>query len=343
MKVTTDHNAPHGFGHDEQQRNPHAGASAGAARMHVSVTHHDATAARQGNGTGSNKTKLVVVWTAIIALMCGVAGGYALSHAGTQQSSGASSTAGVTSLTSDDLDSTIGSYTHDGITTQITVRQVMEESPTSAAVRNADGTYAVPDSSLVLTAARHLVLNGICDSEGITVTDDEMNTYADVMFGTTDYDEIADSCGLDADSMRASARNGARRSKLKTEKTNTEEKTVPTPPTAPDGTDGNSSSDSSYATEEYGKYVTALVGDEWNNENQTWARTDGPYYEALDGLGSFTSTSATFDQATAAYSVAYQEYAASLESPDTAWLDYVNGETSDVSVNIDALSTSLPD
>ena len=105
------------------------------------------------------------------------------------------------------------------------------------------------------------------------------------------------------------------------------------PPAAPDVAEEGQEDT---PTPEYGAYVVELLGDEWDAENNTWAREDGPYYAALSAE-SFTSDAATYNQAVSAYYVAYQVYATEQSNVTAKWTEYVNGLFSGVSVDVYSL------
>ena len=90
------------------------------------------------------------------------------------------------------------------------------------------------------------------------------------------------------------------------------------------------------ATAEYGAYVVGLLGDEWDAEAETWARTDGPYYELMGDM-EFSSTSATYNQAVTAYYVAYAQYSEESGTSSQAWTDYVNTMLSTAEIDIYSL------
>ena len=89
---------------------------------------------------------------------------------------------------------------------------------------------------------------------------------------------------------------------------------------------------------EYGKYIVGLLGDEWDAKKDTWAKTDGDYYSAL-GEQKFSSKSATYDQANAAYYVAYQKYSTEYSAASAKWTTYVNERLSKASIQINTLAS----
>ena len=115
--------------------------------------------------------------------------------------------------------------------------------------------------------------------------------------------------------------------KLKEKVCSTQAGTIPDAPTAPaEGAEDT-------ATSDYGAYIVNLIGDEWDAANNTWARTDGPYYEALKDE-TWTPDSATYAQAQIAYAVAYKQYASDATASSGEWTAYVNGILSSASIQI---------
>lgn len=115
--------------------------------------------------------------------------------------------------------------------------------------------------------------------------------------------------------------------KLKEKVCTTSVSDMPEAPTTPaEGEEEN-------ATSDYGAYIVNLLGDEWDSTNNTWARTDGSYYEALKDE-TWSPDSATYSQAQMAYSVAYKAYAESASTSSSEWTNYVNGVLSQATITI---------
>ena len=120
--------------------------------------------------------------------------------------------------------------------------------------------------------------------------------------------------------------------KLKSQVVSTDAGTAPTAPETPaEGTEDQANST-------YGAYIVGLLGDEWDSANNTWARTDGPYYEALSSE-TFSADSATYAQAQKAYYVAYQQYATSSSTASSEWTSYVNGLLSAATIQLYTLGS----
>jgi hypothetical protein len=269
-------------------------------------------------------TRTALIVCAIVALVAGILldhfGLYGLLH-------NSSALADTSTVTEDQLDTVMGTYFYDGQAYDITVQDVIEATSTLDSAKNDDGTYDVPAVDDALSYARTEILNKEVEKEGITVSDDEVDAYAEQYLGTSDYDSIASNWGLDAETAKETIKQSCAISKLRDEKVGTLDATLPSEPT--EAAEGEEDT----PTAEYGAYIVELLGDEWDSENETWARTDGPYYEALSGE-TFTSTSATYTQAETAYYVAYSEYENAYSEQQTEWQDYVNSLLSNASIEL---------
>ena len=198
------------------------------------------------------------------------------------------------------------------------------------AVKDGDGNYTLPNADSALAVARNKILAQVAADEGITVSDDELGTYAEQILGSSDISSIASQYGLTEDQAKQTIRQSAAMYKLKQQVCSTDAGTMPDAPTAP------AEDNQDAATAEYGAYIVGLLGDEWDSSSNTWARTDGPYYEALKDE-TWTPDSATYAQAQIAYSVAYQQYAQTASSSSNEWTNYVNGILSAATIQIATL------
>ena len=222
----------------------------------------------------------------------------------------------VTSLTEQQLDKPIGTYVIDGETFEITARDAIAQQSSLEAMRNEDGTYAVPSTESVLAAARTAVLMREVEARGITVTDDELVTYAQETFGTSDFAQLGTTFSMDEETLKARLRESCATAKLRSLVVS-EPVAAPEPPTPPEeGKEGELMS-------EYADYIINLVGDEWDSAKGDWASPDGTYAQALHDY-EVKADGSTYDAATTAYNVAYQLYSANTTSPEVQWTEYVN-------------------
>ena len=273
----------------------------------------------------SLKLPLVIV-IGVAALVCGLLlGRFVLSGL-----TFGNSVAGKTTIAESDLDSAIATYTYGGQTYSITAREAIEVSSSVDSAKQDDGTYTMPSADSVLSVARNDILAKEVDAKGITVSDDDVDSYAQSYLGSNDYSTIASEYSMSEDQVKAILKRSCGVKKLYDTIVTTSTATAPTEPTAP--ADGQED----VATADYGAYIIGLLGDEWDSTNNTWARTDGPYYAALSSE-TFSADSATYSQAETAYYVAYQQYSESSSTSSSQWTSYVNGLLSNASIQINSL------
>ena len=261
----------------------------------------------------------VLIGSAVAALAIGVVvGHFALGGLGAGN--------GKTTLAESDLDSTVATYTIDGKSNKITAREAIESTTKLDAVKNEDGTYAVPSADSILSYARNRILIAQVEAEGITVSDDDMKAYAKETMGSDDIETIASQYGMEKEGAEKLLKEAAGVKKLYEKIVDTASLTAPTAP------------EEGKTEAEYGKYIVGLLGDEWDAKKDTWAKTDGDYYSAL-GKQKFSSKSATYDQANAAYYVAYQKYSTEYSAASAKWTTYVNERLSKASIQINTLAS----
>lgn len=235
-------------------------------------------------------------------------------------------------LSESELDTVVATYTYGGEKHQVTARDVIEDASSLEAELNKDGTYALPTADNVLAYARNKIIIGEAESRGITVTDEDISAYAMEMLGTDDFAAIASTYGLSEDVAKRmlgeSAMMKALRDQILADTATVE---MPAnPPAEPE--DGNKDATS----KEYADYVIALLGDEWDAANNTWARTDGQYYATLQTYP-ISNEEASYEAAEQAYYVAYMAYANATSNSSQAWTDFVNGLLGSASIEIATL------
>ncbi|MBM6774986.1 hypothetical protein [Olsenella profusa] len=244
---------------------------------------------------------------------------------------GGVSLAGRTTLSAAELDSTVATYTYEGRTNNITAREVLEEANGSALGANDDGTYNVPAASDVVAYAQNQILLAQAEDQGITVSDDELSDFASSNFGTDDFDTIAASYGVDADTVRSMLRETLTVRKLQDSVVTTELPEQPTQPAEP--AEGQEDT----PTADYASYVIALLGDEWDADANDWARTDGDYYATLSSY-EITNDAATYAAASAAYSVASSLYQNAYAQRSTEWNSYTDALLSQATIQLGSLA-----
>lgn len=239
----------------------------------------------------------------------------------------APSLGGKTALTSDQVDTVVATYTYNGTTTDVTARDVLTQSSTLDAAADSDGNYSVPTATDILSYARTKVVVAAGEAQGISVSDDEINQYAEDKFNTSDFSTLASTYSIDEDVAKQMIKDSCLMAKLREQAVTTELPEQPTAPTAPsdDATDT--------PTAEYASYIINLAGDEWDSENNTWARTDGDYYNALSTY-EISNDSATYAAAQAAYYVAYSAYSTAYSQTTTEWTEYCNNILANCSITL---------
>lgn len=289
-----------------------------AEQKKVSATNVDAhTAAKMSLPTWG------VVAIAAVCLIVGVLVGHFVL--------GGQSAQGRTSLSENELNTVVATMSYEGKNYDITAQEAIEATSTLDSMKNDDGTYQMPSAEGAVAAARNKVLQAEVEKAGITVSDEDVQAYAEEYLGTSDYAQIATQYGMDEDSVKETLRESAGVRKLYDSIVTNNDITAPTAPEEP--ADGQQ--DTPNAT--YGAYIVSLLGDEWDAEANTWARTDGPFYTAL-GTEQFSADSATYNQALSAYYVAYQQYVEDYSQVTDAWTTFYNGCLSNATIDISSLT-----
>lgn len=281
----------------------------------------------------AKRTLPVPAWVAlcVVALVVGVLGGYFLLGGA---SGGSISLDGRTTLSAGELDSAVAAYTYDGQRTSITAREVLTNGgATLDSLANDDGTYNVPAASDVLVYAQNKIILADAEKRGMTASDEEVSDYAEQMMGSADLATIAELYGIDEDTVYDTFAESVTVTKLRDAVCETELPAQPTEPAEPE--EGAEET----PTADYASYIIALLGDEWDSEAGTWARTDGDYYSTLSGY-EITNDAATYAAAEAAYSVAYSAYSDASTKVGEEWTSYTQGLLSHASLQIGSLAES---
>lgn len=286
-------------------------ASATSARMH----------AQDGLPT------LVWVTLVVVALVLGIVGGHFLPIGG---GLGSGSLAGKTTVSDSDLDSAIASYSYNGKKYTVSIRDAITSQSSLDAAKKEDGSYAVPSTETVLAYVRSAILDKAIEERGISVSDDEVKAFAEANLQTSDFDSLASSYGMDADTVKRLVTQSARTAKLRDSVVGSDLPTLPEAPTKPE--EGKEDE----ATADYAQYIINLAGDEWDSNANGWKSTDGPYATALSNY-TITNDSATYEAAQAAYYVAYQQYSTAQAGVSQQWTDFVNGLLSNAQFQMNTL------
>lgn len=259
----------------------------------------------------------VPVWVWILLLVAGTLAGFLAGRSmHSRGPAAAKMLAGHTSISENELDGIVATYDYDGASYTVTAREAIAHESSLSALRNSDGSYAMPSAESVLSAARTAVLMRDVEAHGITVSDEELLAYAKDTFGTDDIASLANTYTMDEESVRERMRESCALAKLRSEVLQAPE-TEPVEPAKP--ADGNEDE----PTADYAAYIIALAGKEWNSEKGTWAADDGTFAVALKEYD-VRNDSATYAAAQTAYNVAFQLYSDQITGSSTGWTAYVN-------------------
>ena len=234
---------------------------------------------------------------------------------------------GSSTLTKDQLDATVASYSYDGKKKDVSAREAIESQYSLDAVKDSDGNYAAPSADVILAYVRNKILLDAAADEGITVSSKEMKKYAEDSIGTSDYDTMATQYGVSKDQAKQIVRQSATLQKLYKKKAGDTSANMPTAPTEP--SDDNKDA----ASKEYADYIIKLAGDEWDSKKGTWKDADSTFAKAFAD-DEFKADGATYQQAMTAYYTAYQQYSTEASSASSKWTEYANGLYSKANISI---------
>lgn len=224
---------------------------------------------------------------------------------------------GRTTLSEGELNTPIASYTYDGQTKEVTAREVIENTSGLDAAKQSDGTYAVPPADKIIGYVRNALVVAEAQSQGISVSDQEVSDYMQTNFKTTDVSQVASAYKLSEDVAKKLINDAVIMKKYRDKVLSTKLPDAPQAPTAPE--DGNSETTS----QEYAQYIISLAGSEWDANNNTWASQDGDYYKQLSAY-SISKDSASYAAAQTAYQVAMSKYSAVASKASQEWSQKIN-------------------
>ena len=224
---------------------------------------------------------------------------------------------GRTTLSEGELNTPIASYTYNGQTKEVTAREVIENTSGLDAAKQSDGTYAVPAADKIIGYVRNALVVAEAQSQGISVSDQEVSDYMQTNFKTTDVSQVASAYKLSEDVAKKLINDAVIMKKYRDKVLTTKLPDAPQAPTAPE--DGNSETTS----QEYAQYIIGLAGSEWDENNNTWASQDGDYYKQLSAY-SISKDSASYAAAQTAYQVAMSKYSAVASKASQEWSQKIN-------------------
>ena len=135
---------------------------------------------------------------------------------------------GSATLTEDQLDSTVASYSYNGKKSDITAREAIESQYSLDTVKDSDGNYTAPSADVILSYVRNKILLDAAEDEGITVSSKEMKKYAEDSIGTSDYKTMATQYGVSKDQAKQIVRQSATLQKLYKKKVGDSSASMPT-------------------------------------------------------------------------------------------------------------------
>lgn len=264
-------------------------------------------------------------WLPVVMAVCGIAVG-AIGGIGVYTLVNADKPIGVTEISPDDAKGlVVARYTYDGSTHDVTAQDMIDALGTNATKKD-DGNYGMPSADTAITVARDQIIMDECDKQGITVSDDELNTYMEQSYGTTDTAEVAKEYNVDEDQIKEGFQKSARSHKLYLQVTGTTDDGAPEMPA------------SDADAKALGDYVIGLLGDNWDSDKGTWANTDNDFYDTLGA--DWDPSSTTQGEAQSAYQLASQHYQETYTNAYFKWSDYVNGLMSKCTIDIYTLGSN---
>ena len=253
-----------------------------------------------------------------------------------------------TSLTENELNTVVGTYTQGGSSKSITARQVIEMTSSLESAKGEDGNYKVPSADNILYAVRNSIAIAEAESRGINPSDEDLLNYAEKTLGQTpDFESIATSNNLDVETVKNLLRDSYRIHELQNQIGGEMSATEPEYPTEPEYATKNEAGENlpddqiqknreearQKATPEYATYIINLAGDEWDAENNKWKSEDGEYAKALADY-QISKDGATYEAAYAAYQHAYSKYSEAQSAYYESVTNYLSDLYAKSSINI---------
>lgn len=319
MPTSSSRQQPQASFFPDSQASPYIGA-------HFAQEQMDTSPRQSGPGrTSKGKTALIAIVSGLVCLLVGAALGLFLLPRVISLPQGTLPAA----ISEDQLDATVGTYTYDGSVYKVSARQAILDAVSLDSVSNGDGTYKAPTADMVLAYARNQILTQAAAQAGIAVTDDDLTSYLQEFAGSTDISAIAARFEMEPDQARRVLIEAAAIKMLR-------DKTVGVLPDQPDAPQEPADGDTEVANETYAQYIIGLLGGYWDSSTGTWADTNNAFYQTLKEA-TFSQTGANYEAAQLAYSVAADDYTATLSSSNDQWTTYVNDLMSKAAITISTL------
>ncbi len=269
------------------------------------------------------------VWVLLVALA--LVGGYvAHDYVDLRQVVGFGPLEGAVSLTAGQLDRPVATYTLGDETYEVTARDAILQGSSLEGAQNDDGSYVMPSAEDALSAARTAILMREVEERGITVSDEEFAAYVEATFGTADVASLAETYGMDEQTVRERLGESAAIAALREQVVTAEPADALEEPAAPQ----DDNADETNA--DYAAYIIELAGDEWDSEANGWAREDGAFATALKDFD-VRNDAASYDAARAAYYVAVEQRGELADAAEREWSAYVNDLLSEAQMTLSSL------
>lgn len=233
---------------------------------------------------------------------------------------------GSATLTEDQLDSTVASYSYNGKKSDITAREAIESQYSLDTVKDNDGNYTAPSADVILSYVRNQILLDAAEDEGITVSSKEMKKYAEDSIGTSDYKTMATQYGVSRiRPSRSSASPRRCRSSTRRRRAIAPQACRPPRPSLLTAT----RRPRARTTPTTSSTLPATSG----IARRALKDADSTYAKAFAD-DAFTADSATYKQAMTAYYTAYQQYSSQASSASSKWTEYANGLYAKANISI---------
>ena len=240
--------------------------------------------------------------------------------------------AGKSSISEAELDAPIAVVNYKGKKIDVSARDIITTSSTLTSAKLEDGTYDLPSAEFVLTTARDKVLEIEAEARGVSVSEEDLKAKSLETLGTDDISAVATTYGMDEETIRAAMKSQCIQDKMREQSGS--EMEMPEPPTAPDSPAKGSEST---ATADYAKYIIGLAGDAWDAKAGKWADPESTWATSLTEEAGFTSSKATYEAASMAYSLAYTDFVEKQTAYSDVWQKLSDDIYSNASVSISTL------
>ena len=262
--------------------------------------------------------------------------GGAIGHFAVPSAGGGGSTLGTAAVAESDLDKTIATFSSDTASGTVTIREAALDYGPLDSFKDEAGNYRLPPTETIVSCARNKVLMADAKAKGIEVDDDKLLEYAHgVLGGESSFEELAEQYGLKVDEVKSQLRTSATLDELR-KKVLGDDASQTTPPEAPNPPESDSEEARAEKKKEYADYIIKLAGSEWDESKGGFKAADGAYASALKDY-EISADGASYDAASEAYSVAYQQFGTKSGELSDKWTEYVNSLMKSGKIEISSL------